>query len=268
MRKLIPSWFVLVAVMLPTAGQTPGPVPLIQAHSHNDYEQKRPLFDALDLGFCNIEADIYLVEGQLLVAHEREQVQPGKTLQALYLDPLRAHVKRNQGRVFRDGPTVTLLIDVKTDAEKTYAVLRGVLKEYQEMLTVFQSGQAKTNAVTAIISGNRPRKMLAEEPVRYAAYDGRLEDLDSNEPNSFIPWISDDWTKHFEWRGGGPFPGNQKQELRQILEKAHQQGRKVRFWATPDRAEVWSELVKGGVDIIIADNLSALQRFLLLNKRR
>jgi len=134
------------------------------------------------------------------------------------------------------------------------------------MLTVFQSGQTKTNAVTAIISGNRPRKMLAEEPVRYAAYDGRLEDLNSNEPSSLIPWISDDWTKHFEWRGTGVFPAEQKQKLMQILKKAHQQGRKVRFWATPDRAEVWTELVNGGVDIIIADNLPALQKFLLSNK--
>jgi len=266
MKNLIHSWFFLVAAILPAAEQSPRPIPLIQAHSHNDYEQKRPLFDALDLGFCNIEADIYLVEGQLLVAHQRDQVQAGKTLQALYLDPLRERVKRNQGRVFRDGPTITLLIDVKTDGEKTYAVLRGVLKEYQEMLTVFQSGQTKTNAVTAIISGNRPRKMLAEEPVRYAAYDGRLEDLNSNEPCSLIPWISDDWTKHFEWRGTGVFPAEQKQKLMQILKKAHQQNRKVRFWATPDRAEVWTELVSGGVDIIIADNLPALQKFLLSNK--
>lgn len=45
---------------------THSPKPLIQAHSHNDYEHARPLFDALDLGFCNVEADIYLVDGKLL----------------------------------------------------------------------------------------------------------------------------------------------------------------------------------------------------------
>ena len=52
------------------------PKPLIQAHSHNDYEHQRPLLDALDCGFCSVEADIYLVEGKLLVAHDRrEQLQ-------------------------------------------------------------------------------------------------------------------------------------------------------------------------------------------------
>ena len=46
------------------------PTPLVHAHAHNDYEHKRPLFDALEQGFCSVEADVWLVEGKLLVAHE------------------------------------------------------------------------------------------------------------------------------------------------------------------------------------------------------
>src|SRR6266568_639216 len=86
------------------------PTPLIHAHAHNDYEHKRPLFDALDQGFCSVEADIYLVDGELLVAHDRAKVRPERTLQALYLDPLADRVRRNGGRVYRDGPPVVLLI--------------------------------------------------------------------------------------------------------------------------------------------------------------
>src|SRR5207237_4622701 len=41
-------------------------VPLIHAHAHNDYEHTRPLLDALDHGFCSVEADIHLVDGKLL----------------------------------------------------------------------------------------------------------------------------------------------------------------------------------------------------------
>ena len=63
-------------------------VPLPQAHAHNDYEHARPLFDALDHGFCSIEADIWLVDDQLLVAHDFDKVSPERTLQGLYLDPL------------------------------------------------------------------------------------------------------------------------------------------------------------------------------------
>jgi len=66
------------------------PKPLVNAHAHNDYEHARPLLDALDRGFCSVEADVWLVDGQLLVAHDRGKAKPGRTLQALYLDPLRA----------------------------------------------------------------------------------------------------------------------------------------------------------------------------------
>jgi glycerophosphoryl diester phosphodiesterase len=235
---------------------------LIQAHSHNDYEQAQPLFDALKLGFCNIEADIHLIEGKLLVAHTLERTHPDKTLESLYLNPLRERSRQNGGRVYRNGPTVTLLIDIKTDAEKTYAALRPVLYEYREVLTVFQSAKIITNAVTVVISGNRPRQTMASEAIRYAAFDGRIEDLDSLEPASFLTWISDNWQLHFTWRGVGPFPDREKEKLNQIVKKAHERGRKLRFWGTPDQPVVWRELLGSGVDIIITDDLALLQNFL------
>src|SRR5437660_5226848 len=99
------------------------PGPFLSAHAHNDYEHARPLFDALDHGFCSVEADIYLVQGQLLVAHMRSQVKPERTLEKLYLDPLQERVKQNGGRVYAGGPEVTLLIDIKTDWKTTYPAL-------------------------------------------------------------------------------------------------------------------------------------------------
>ena len=43
-------------------------MPRPRAHSHNDYWRKRPLLDALECGFCSVEADIFQVGDQLLVA--------------------------------------------------------------------------------------------------------------------------------------------------------------------------------------------------------
>src|SRR5437773_6651310 len=91
------------------------PAPLVHAHAHNDYEHKRPLLDALDHGFCSVEADIYLVDGKLLVGHNRKDLRPNKTLETLYLEPLRERIRAYGGKVYRAGPTVHLLIDVKTE---------------------------------------------------------------------------------------------------------------------------------------------------------
>ena len=153
------------------------PRPLPQAHAHNDYEHARPLLDALDNGFCSVEADVHLVEGQLLVAHDRNQVSADRTLERLYLDPLRERAQKNGGRVYAGGPTVTLLIDIKSGADPTYTVLRGVLARYSDFLTSFDNGETTERAVTVVISGNRPRTLMAGETTRFAAVDGRIEDL-------------------------------------------------------------------------------------------
>lgn len=47
----------LLAANIAGAGE---PLLLItQAHAHNDYVHPRPLFGALDCGFCSVEADIF-----------------------------------------------------------------------------------------------------------------------------------------------------------------------------------------------------------------
>src|SRR2546423_6744580 len=153
--------------------------PLIHAHAHNDYEHKRPLLDALDNGFCGIEADIYLVEGKLLVAHNLSQVKAERTLQALYLDPLRARIKQNGRRVYTGGPQVTLLIDLKMKWQSIYPVLRSVLKEYSDILTTFSGDSVHTNALLVVIPGDRSKEMFEGEQTRYAAFDADLPDLDS-----------------------------------------------------------------------------------------
>jgi hypothetical protein len=238
--------------------------PLPQAHAHNDYEHSRPLLDALDHGFCSVEADIWLVDDALLVAHDREKVDPQKTLEKLYLDPLLKRVKENRGRVYSNSAAsgFTLLIDLKSGAEATYAALHPVLERYREMLTEFTGNSTRTGAVTIILSGNRPTETVKTERVRYAGIDGRLPDLDSNPPRHLIPLISDNWRTHFQWRGEGALPEEERLKLQSLVKRAHAQGRKIRFWAIPDTPAAWAEMRRAGVDLINTDDLSGLAKFL------
>ena len=255
--RICTAFFVLVSLVQAAPAQ---PVPLIHAHAHNDYEHTRPLLDALDCGFCSVEADIYLVDGQLLVAHDRKDVKPGRTLQSLYLDPLRERVKRNGGRVFPNGPEFTLLIDLKSDWKTIYPTLRGVLTNYADVLTTFRDGATHTNAITAILTGNRSREMFAGEATRYAAFDGDLSDLDADA--QFIKWISSQWSATFKWRGVGVMPDEERAKLKDIVTRAHAHGRRVRFWGAPDFAAFWGVLREAGVDLINTDDLKGAQALL------
>ena len=253
-KKLLLKWF--------AENQTSSITPLANAHAHNDYEHTRPLFDALDHGFCSVEADVHLVDGKLLVAHDRRDVKSERTLEKLYLDPLRDRIEKNGGTVYPNGPEFTLLIDIKTGAEDTYAALHKVLARYANILTTIEDGKETIRAIRVIISGNRTPQTMIKQKICYAGMDGRISDLDSETPAHFMPWISDNASRITKWRGDGPFPQADRTRLKQMVAQAHRKGRKVRLWATPDTPVVWDILRQCDVDIIGADNLDALENYL------
>ncbi|MGW7267523.1 phosphatidylinositol-specific phospholipase C/glycerophosphodiester phosphodiesterase family protein [Streptomyces sp. NPDC054842] len=245
------------------------PRPLWRAHAHNDYEHPRPLFDALDHRFGSVEADIYLVDGQLLVAHDPVDLDPARTLEALYLNPLAARVRANHGSVYRgDRRPLQLLIDIKTEGAATYLELDRLLRRHRHLFTSYAHGRVHPGAVTAVISGDRAARVPMEaQRERRAFYDGRLADLGTAAPASFVPLISDNWTLNFTWLGVGRFPDAERRKLRGIVASAHARGQRVRFWATPDlagpaRDAVWGELLAAGVDHLNTDDLAGLEAFL------
>ncbi|MGD9719880.1 MAG: phosphatidylinositol-specific phospholipase C/glycerophosphodiester phosphodiesterase family protein [Pirellulales bacterium] len=254
----------LLAQRAPARAADPAvkPLPLPQAHAHNDYLHDRPLADALDHGFTSVEADIFLVDGELLVAHSKAELKPERTLRALYLDPLRARVQANGGKVFPGGGPFYLLIDLKSAAQPTYAVLTKMLAEYADILSMVRDGKPEPKAVAVAISGNRPTEMVAAESVRYAGIDGRLSDLDSDQPAHLMPLVSDNWMTHFKWRGRGPLSEADGKKLADAVSKAHAHGRRIRFWATPETVDTWRVLRDAGVDHINTDNLAGLEAFL------
>jgi hypothetical protein len=254
--------FILLNVLTVVGQQTSSVTPLKHTHAHNDYEHARPLMDALDQGFTSVEADIYLVGDQLLIGHTASSLKPERTLEKLYLDPLRERARANGGRIYRDGPPFYLLIDVKTAATPTYRRLHDVLAKYRDLLTTIQDGKVEPKAVNVVISGNRDKAAMAAQKLRYAGLDGRAPDLDGNDSAELIPWISDRWGALFSWKGDGAMPAAERTRLEEMVRKAHGQGKLVRFWATPEKEAFWDELYAAGVDLINTDQLAELASFL------
>jgi len=238
------------------------PVLLPNAHSHNDYLRERPLLDALDRGFCSVEADIFLVDGELLVAHDRDKCSPERTLEALYLKPLWARFQTHGGVHAQVAP-FTLLIDIKADGAAAFATLNRQLAAYDAMLTHFTDTTTTPGAVTVVVSGDRAVETILQSNPRRAGIDGRLSDLESPVNPHQMPLISDNWLKHFTWMGQGQIPQAQADKLAAIVKQAHNQGIRVRFWAIPQRESLWQTLNDAGVDLLNADNLGKLQSLLV-----
>lgn len=248
----------MLTMMLLAALGVENAVSTIPGHAHNDYEHKRPLLDALDHGFSSVEADVYLVNGQLLVAHDLFRARRERTLDALYLDPLLQRTQSNKGSVYPDGKGLLLLIDIKSDGPSSYRAIAETLARHKEMLTRYTKNGREEKGVTVVISGNCPRELIMAAP-EHAGIDGRVGDLSRDSLGPIMPLISDSWGSHFRYRGKGPMPSEEREKLRDIVQKAHARGQKVRFWATPEKETLWNELAEAGVDYINTDQLSRLR---------
>jgi glycerophosphoryl diester phosphodiesterase len=251
-----------IFLLAPFGAQAAGNRIHANAHSHNDYLQARPLLDALAQNFCGVEADIYLVNGKLLVAHELNHTDPDRTLEKLYLAPLSERVKMNGGRVHPNGPGILLLIDIKTEGTNVFPVLQQQLEKYKSMLTWAENGVVHTNAVTVVLSGDRPRELLKAQTPRFAFFDGRFEDVGQVEKPSFMPLISDNWQKYIAWKGEGPVPDTDRAALKNWVQRVHAEGKQIRLWGAPDNPAAWQLLLDAGADWVNTDHLPELASFL------
>lgn len=248
-----------------TNSTTPPPLPhLDRAHSHNDYTRPRPLLDAIDLGFASVEADVFLVDGQLLVAHDRKDCSPERTLDALYLVPLAERARANSGRIYPGaGAPFTLLIDIKADGPAAYTAIEERLRAFPDVFTEYDRGIVFLRAVTVIISGSTPREIMAAQQRRFAFVDGRLPDLEgAGAPTGLVPLISAPWISRFTWDGRAEMPADQRKELDELVAATHARGQRLRFWGIPNLPSVWRELHAAGVDLINADDLAGLAKVL------
>ncbi len=237
------------------------PSVLARAHSHNDYVRPRPLLDALDLGFCSVEADVFPIDGELLVAHDRKDLKPERTLESLYLRPLWERFRRHGG-VYPGQEPFHLLIDFKSDAQASTELLVRRLATMAPMFTRFERGVVRPGAVTVLVSGDRPIEWARRTDRRLFAVDGRPENLGKGEPVSLFPMISQSWSSIFEWKGAGPMSGTDRAKLAAMVAHAHEEGRRLRFWAVPDNAAGWSVQWAAGIDHINTDRVAELAQWM------
>lgn len=250
---MIPSTLVTVSFVLLSIGTFAQPRHP-NAHAHNDYEHARPLLDALDHGFSSVEADIYLVDEGLYVSHNRPKPLARKTLQTVYLDPLDSLIATNPGEL-RKQP-FTLLVDIKSEATRTLRKLIDVMSKYPRIFPV----DSPATYCGVLISGNRDYDLILKTEGVFI--DGRPGDLGKGYPAEKMPWISDHFGNWMHWNGKDKPEASEVQQVRNLANRVHAEGKKLRLWAIPDREEAWAILLDAGVDLINTDWLAELDQFL------
>ena len=80
-------------------------------------------------------------------------------------------------------------------------------------------------------------------------------------PVSLMSRASTNYRNYFKWYGEGVIPASEEQKLKELIQKGHDAGRKVRFWGCPNKTEVWEKLLDEGADWINVDDLKGFNEF-------
>jgi len=239
---------VFVAAM---AGAPDAPLP---AYAHNDYLNARPLFDAIELEFRGVEVDYYLIDDELRVGHDRDETTPGRTVETLYLAPLRGYI-RAHGHVLPGTDPFILNIESKESGDETYEALHELLSRYEDILTVVRDGEVTTGPVQVILVGwHPPLALLQNQPTRYVAVQAHYRTLPANHaeyPSHLLKMLSQNYNEKLLTRGGGVHSKRFQQRLDALVTAAGVvPGRLVRVYGVPTNADVYRVLLDSGVDLI------------------
>lgn len=223
--------------------------------AHNDYVRAVPFFTAYELEVGYIEADVFLRNGRLFVAHHDHEIQPGRTLDSLYLKPLQAQVRKNGGNVYEDpAKELTLMIDLKTEGTATLTAITEMISQYPEIK------EARTLRI--MISGSVPDPALWKNYPSYIYFDGRPGIPYTPEQWKRIHMISTSFAQHVRWDGQGQLPRAAVKKIRTLMKEAHSAGKKFRFWGTPDHENAWRQFMDLRMDVILTDDVAGLVGFI------
>jgi len=217
----------------------------LNIHSHNDYLRNIPFWEAASANAMSIEVDVILLRDTLFVAHEKESIRSNRTFENLYLEPLRQSADLS----FSLHPSLQLLVDCKTEALSTLALIIKKCEAYKKFLYQPETGKG----AKIIISGNRPPASDYNNSPPYLFFDHQsIDDLDKISFEK-IGMVSLPFYKFVRWNGKDTIPALEKEKVLKITQSVHKYQVPFRFWATPDTPDAWKFLPELGVDFINTD---------------
>jgi alkaline phosphatase len=225
------------------------------AHSHNDYMQEIPFWQAYYANFGSIEADVFLVKGNLWVAHTEKELSADRTLENLYLDNISKQIKQNKGNIYPDASKkLQLLIDIKQDYKTSLAALITTLNKYPEI--------TGNPGIKIVITGGRPQPADFKNYPNYLYFDGDLDTNYSADQLKRVGMFSADLPGLVKWNGKGIPRDEETEKIKTAVEKAHSQQKPMRFYGAPDFPNAWVNLMDIGVDYINTDHIPDLKKFM------
>ncbi len=245
MKKIIVFFF--ASLMVGVLSAQPKEYTVKNIHSHNDYQQSIPLWQAISKGVGSVEADVFDVDNQLFVAHTHEEINKN-TLESEYLEPIVNLVKDHKLHKLQ------LLVELKSECQPTLDLLISKLKNYPEVFN--------RDVVHVVVTGNIPAPEDFSKYDEIVDFDGDLDVNYTSDALKRVGVLSADLLKYTSWHGKENMVPEEKVKVVSLIEKAHALGKPVRFWDAGDEVNTWCKLMDLGVDFIGTDHVYECATFI------
>jgi alkaline phosphatase len=252
MYKLLSS--LLILLLLVTFQVSAQHTDQFKIHSHNDYLQTVPFWTAYSAGASSIEVDVFLKEGKLMAAHEQTNIDPKRTIESLYLDPISYGIQNG----LIDSLNFHLLVDLKTEAYSTLEGLQESMENYEYLLYSANN----PDGLKLIISGNRPAAEDYDNYPEWMFFDYQSMKLTADLPWEKIGMVSLSFRKFSIWNGKGRMVEEERVKIQDFIDLVHSFDKPVRFWGSPDSKSAWKAFQEMGEDYINTDQPIAAAEYL------
>lgn len=227
------------------AGPANAQAPIL-IHSHNDYDRNVPFYQAYAQGVASVESDLYYIDGKLLVAHNKEDVKPERTFEALYVEPAVKMFRQNNGHPYKDpSKPLQILVDIKEETEPTMSAIVAALEKYPDVFA--------TQGVRVVITGNRPAPADFSKYPSWVMYDGDVDLTYTEEQLKQIALFSPCFTDYAHWNGKGSLVKEQEDKVMEVIKKVHDLGKDIRFWGGPETLTAYYTFYNFGIDYFNTD---------------
>lgn len=256
MKKILTTIIILASVLIGinlSAQECP-----VLIHSHNDYWRPAPFWTAYSSKLYSYEADIYYIDGQIYVAHDREDIKPENTLEKLYIEPIVSVYKANGGKPWEDAKHgIQLLVDIKDETDPSMQALSEAFGRYPEVF----DRSVNPYGVQIAITGNFPKPEDFDKWPTFLGIDGRLDVDYTPEQFERVVLISEDLGDFVRWNGKGTLIPEQEAKLKEVIDRVHKMGRPIRFWGTPECETTYYTFYNLGIDFVNTDHPAETSAF-------
>ena len=256
MQKKIQKLISLLAVLILFSGFESS---RILPHMHDIYTQnltsEKEIWEHITRGTANYHIFMHYIYGEFCVSAQtsenKECLSP--TFRDVYLFPLFSQFKKNNHEIYSGyQDEITLFVNIKGLNSKAFSTLTRQLYPYSEMLSYRKDGLTHKGKIRIVLTNVDWKVQINNDDECFLWFQGDINDLNENSPN--VPVICVKLNDIISWSGIGNLPLKDFKMIKELANRTHSLGKKLRIENIPVHRQLKNHLLKAGVDYFDSQN--------------